>query len=93
MVTLILSLTVLTLLAMPLTWRRVILIGAALAGFAMLFPIAMIRRFYELELPRSQLTATWLIAALGVAALAVFWVLSHRATGAEPRAADGPDGR
>jgi len=93
LVTLILSLTVLTLLAIPLTWRRVILIGAALAGFAMLFPIAMIRRFYELQLPRSQLTATCLIAALGVAALAVFWVLSRRATGTEPRTAAGPDGR
>ena len=93
LVTLILSLTVLTLLAIPLTWRRIILIGAALAGFAMLFPIPMIRRFYELELPHSQLTATCLIAALGVVALAVFWVLSRRVTGAEPRAADGPAGR
>ena len=33
-VTLTLSLAVLTRLAMPLTWRRVLLVGAALAGFA-----------------------------------------------------------
>jgi hypothetical protein len=43
--------------------------------------------------PGSQLTATWLIAALCVVALAAFWMLSRRATGAEPRAADGPDDR
>jgi hypothetical protein len=33
-VTLTLSLAVLTRLAMPLTWRRILLVGAALAGFA-----------------------------------------------------------
>jgi hypothetical protein len=69
---------------MPLTWRRVILIGAALAGFAILFPVATIRRFYELELPHSQLTATLLIAAAGVLALIAFWVLSHRTSDAAP---------
>jgi cation-transporting ATPase E len=84
LVTLILSLAVLTLLAMPLTWSRVILVGASLAGFGLLFPIAAIREFFALELPHGQQpTATLLIAALGLIALTVFWALSRRARGAD----------
>ena len=78
LVTLILSLCVLVLLAVPLTWRRIILIGAALAGFALLFPVPAVRGFYELQLPRGGLATTLAVAALGAAALAGFWVLSRR---------------
>jgi cation-transporting P-type ATPase E len=78
LVTLILSLCVLVLLAVPLTWRRVVLVGAALAGFALLFPVPAVRRFYELQLPRSGLATTLAVAALGAAALAGFWILSRR---------------
>ncbi len=78
LVTLILSLCVLVLLAAPLTWRRIVLVGAVLAGFALLFPVPAVRRFYALQLPRSGLGATLAVAALGAAALAVFWVLSRR---------------
>jgi cation-transporting P-type ATPase E len=78
LVTLILSLCVLALLAMPLTWRRIALLVAALAGFALLFPAPAVRTFYELELPHGALTSTLLIAALGAAALTSFWVLSRR---------------
>ncbi|HEU5417536.1 MAG TPA: hypothetical protein VFV41_07565, partial [Streptosporangiaceae bacterium] len=80
-VTLILSLFVLTLLALPLTWRRTLLVGAALAGFALLFPVAVIRGFYGLQLPHGQLPATFLIAAAGILVLAVFWVVSRRRLG------------
>jgi hypothetical protein len=76
LVTLVLSLTVLTMLAMPLTWRRVILVGAALAEFGLLFPVAAVRGFCALNLPRGQLGAILLIAALGVAALTAFWKLA-----------------
>jgi hypothetical protein len=69
---------VLALLAMPLTWRRITLLAAALAAFVLLFPVAAIRRFYALELPRGAIPSTLLIAALGAAALAGFWVLSRR---------------
>ena len=82
LVTLILSLTVLTLRAMPLTWRRVILVGAALAGFTLLFPVAAVRSFYALELPRGQLAGALLITAAGITALAAFWALSRRTAGA-----------
>ena len=78
LVTLILSLCVLVLLAAPLTWRRIALVGAVLAGFVMLFPVPAVRRFYELQLPHSGLATTLAVAALGGAALAGFWVLSRQ---------------
>jgi glucose uptake protein GlcU len=55
LVTLILSLCVLVLLAAPLTWRKIVLVGAVLAGFVLLFPVPAVRRFYELQLPHSGL--------------------------------------
>jgi cation-transporting P-type ATPase E len=79
LVTLILSLCVLALLAMPLTWRRIVLIVAALAAFVLLFPVPAVRGFYALELPHGAIWSTLLIAALGAAALAGFWVISRRA--------------
>ena len=78
LVALILSLYVLVLLAVPLTWRRIVLVGAVLAGFVLLFPVPAVRRFYALQLPHSGLATTLIIAALGAAALAAFWVLSRR---------------
>jgi cation-transporting P-type ATPase E len=78
LVALILSLCVLALLAIPLTWRRIVLLVAALAGFVLLFPVPAVRGFYALELPHGAIGATLLIAALGAAALTGFWVLSRR---------------
>ena len=78
LVTLILSLCVLALLAMPLTWRRIALLIAALAAFALLFPVPTVRTFYKLELPHGAIGSSLLIAALGAAALTGFWVLSRR---------------
>jgi len=78
LVTLILSLCVLALLAMPLTWRRIALLIAALAAFTLLFPVPAVRRFYKLELPHGVIGGALLIAAVGAAALAAFWVLSRR---------------
>jgi cation-transporting P-type ATPase E len=78
LVALILSLCVLVLLAAPLTWRRIVLVGAVLAGFVLLFPVPAVRRFYALQLPPSGLGTTLAAAALGAAALGVFWVFSRR---------------
>ncbi len=78
LVTLILSLCVLVLLAAPLTWRRIVLVGAVLAGFVLLFPLPAVRRFYALQLPHCGLAATLVAGAAGAAALAGFWVLSRR---------------
>ena len=77
LVALILSLTVLALLAIPLTWRRIALLVAALAAFVLLFPVPAVRHFYALALPHGAIGATLLIAALGAAALTGFWILSH----------------
>jgi len=70
---------VLALLTMLLTWRRIALLVAALAAFVLLFPVPAVATFYKLELPHGALGSTLLVAALGAAALANFWVLSRRA--------------
>ena len=85
LVTLTLSVCVLVLLATPLTWRRIALVGAAVTGFVLLFPVPAVRNFYALELPRGELGATLLVAALGAAALAAFWLLARRKAGAGRR--------
>ncbi|MGH3247652.1 MAG: HAD-IC family P-type ATPase, partial [Trebonia sp.] len=77
LVTLFLSLCVLVLLAIPLTWRRIVLVGSVVACFLLLFPLSAVRRFFELQAPNGSL-ATTLAAALGAVALAGFWVLSRR---------------
>jgi len=74
LVALALSLCVLVLLAIPLTWRRVLLVGAMVAAFVLLFPLSIVRRFYELELPYGYLGITLLVAAIGAIALTVFWL-------------------
>jgi cation-transporting ATPase E len=78
LVALILSLCVLALLAIPLTWRRIALLTAALAGFVLLFPLPAVRNFYALELPNGEIGSTLFIAALGAAALTVFWIILRR---------------
>jgi cation-transporting P-type ATPase E len=83
LVALALSLTVLTLLAMPLTWRRILLVAAMISGFVLLFPFPAVRAFYELDLPHGYLGITLLTAALGAVALCGFWLLSTRSA---PRA-------
>jgi hypothetical protein len=46
---------VLVLLAMPPAWPKIMLLGAALAGFVVLFLARAVRGFYALELPRGEL--------------------------------------
>jgi hypothetical protein len=62
-----------------------------LAGFALLFPLPAVRRFYALQLPHSGLATTLAVAALGAAALTVFWVPSRRRRRGPPRRS-GSDG-
>jgi cation-transporting ATPase E len=78
LVTLLLSLCVLALLAIPLTWRRIALLVAAVVVFVLLFPVAFVRNFYALQLPHGWIWGTLLIAALGIAALCGFWVFARR---------------
>jgi cation-transporting ATPase E len=74
LVTLVLSLAVLTMMAIPLTWRRLLLVAGAVAGFGLLFPLGAVRRFYALALPGGELWLTLLIGGLGTVALAGIWV-------------------
>jgi cation-transporting ATPase E len=75
LVAFILSLCVLTLLAIPLTWRRIALVAASVAGFALLFPLPVVRGFYALDPPWSALGATLLIAGLGAASIVGVWLI------------------
>jgi cation-transporting P-type ATPase E len=85
LVALLLGLCVLVLQAMPLTWRRIVLVSAVLAGFVLLFPVPVVRNFYALEVPRDVLGETLLIGALGIAAMLGFWVI-YRRRGRKPAA-------
>jgi cation-transporting P-type ATPase E len=78
LVTLMLSLCVLVLLAIPLTWRRLVLVGAMVAGFIALFPVPAVRRFYALALPSGHLWETLLVGAAGIVAIVGFWEISRR---------------
>jgi cation-transporting ATPase E len=78
LVTLMASLGVLVILALPLTWRRAVLIAAMIAAFVLLFPLSVVRTFYALTLPHRVLGGALLIGGLGVAVLAGGWELSRR---------------
>jgi len=65
-----------------LTWRRIVLLGLVVAATVLLFPVSAVRNFYALELPRSEIGVTLLIAAVGAAALIGFWLLTRRTAGA-----------
>jgi cation-transporting ATPase E len=79
LVVLMLSLCVLVILALPLTWRRVVLIGSMVASFVVLFPFAAVRTFYALELPSAVMGATILIGLAGIAGLLLTTELLRRA--------------
>ncbi len=78
LVALMLSLCVLVILALPLTWPRAFLVGFMIVGFVLLFPFAALRKFFALELPTEVLGGTLLIGFAGIAALVVTTVLLRR---------------
>lgn len=81
-VAVILGLAILTLLALPLTWRRGTLLGAMIVAFALLFPVSTVRRFFALELPSHGLWILALISAAGASLLAGIWIAVGRHTAA-----------
>ncbi|HEV7678829.1 MAG TPA: HAD-IC family P-type ATPase [Candidatus Dormibacteraeota bacterium] len=91
LVMLMLSLCVLVFLALPLTWRRALLIAVMVLSFLVLFPIAAVRTFYALELPGAVMVQTMLIGVGGIAALITILLLLRRA-GLGPAAASPPSG-
>jgi cation-transporting ATPase E len=77
-VVLVLSLYVLVLVAWPLTWRRLLLVIGVLMGFVSLFPLARVRKFFDLELPHGVLGITLLIGAVGVGLLTVLAIVLRK---------------
>ena len=90
LIALMVSLAVLALLAMPFTWRRVILILAVVASFALLFPVRAIRNFYALSFPHEGVATFLLVGGIGIVALVAYWVLSHRLGHAPVRVEPAP---
>jgi cation-transporting ATPase E len=77
-VTLVLSLGVLILLALPMTWLRGLLVILAVTAFVLLFPVERVRTFFALTIPTDVLGGTLLIAIGGVVVLGVGWEISRR---------------
>ena len=75
MVTVIVGLGVLVLMALPLTWRRALLIGLMIAGFALVLSIDRARTFFALVVPHEVLTGTLAAGAAGLVALGAWWAL------------------
>jgi cation-transporting ATPase E len=77
-VTLALSLYIIVLVALPLTWRRGLMIVALACGFVLLFPLAAVRRFYGLELPHGLLAVSLSCLGGAIMALTLVWLVVHR---------------
>ena len=88
-VAVVLGLTILTLLATPITWRRAMLLGAMIAAFALLFPLSAVRRFFALDLANHSLWILVLISAAAASLLGGIWVAVGRRTRVFPDGAQG----
>jgi cation-transporting P-type ATPase E len=80
LVALMLSLSVLVISALPMTWRRLLPISSVILSVAVVFSVGLIRTFYALELPHEVLGATLLIGIIGIAFLIAAWQVSRRIT-------------
>jgi cation-transporting P-type ATPase E len=78
LVALMLSLTVLVLVALPMTWRRAVLVGAVLVAFVLLFPVSLVRHFYALELPSAVLGTVVVIGLVGMVVMITVWMVTRR---------------
>jgi len=75
-VTMMVGLGVLVILALPLTWRRGLLVALMIAGFVLLFPFEAVRRFAALDVPTATLLPTLLIGVGGLVLLAGAWAMA-----------------
>jgi len=76
-VTMMVGLGVLVILALPLTWRRGLLVALMIAGFVLLFPFEAVRRFAALDVPSATLLPTLLIGVGGLVLLAGAWAMAE----------------
>jgi cation-transporting P-type ATPase E len=89
LVTLVVQLSVLVLVAWPLTWRRILLVGVVIAGFGLLFPLELGAPLRAIELPHAILLPTLLLGMGGVLVVVVVWAWqrsseSHGSRGQSP---------
>ena len=75
-VTMMVGLGVLVILALPLTWRRGLLVALMIAGFVLLFPFEAVRSFAALDVPSATLLPTLLIGVGGLVLLAGAWAMA-----------------
>ena len=75
-VTMMVGLGVLVILALPLTWRRGLLVALMIAGFVLLFPFEAVRGFAALDVPSATLLPTLLIGVGGLVLLAGAWAMA-----------------
>ncbi len=75
-VTMMVGLGVLVILALPLTWRRGLLVALMIAGFVLLFPFEAVRSFAALDVPSATLLPTLLIGVGGLVLLVGAWALA-----------------
>jgi len=75
-VTMMVGLGVLVILALPLTWRRGLLVALMIAGFVLLFPFEAVRRFAALDVPSATLLPTLLIGVGGLVLLTGAWAMA-----------------
>ncbi|MEA2646335.1 MAG: cation-transporting P-type ATPase [Chloroflexota bacterium] len=85
-VTLMCGLAVLVILALPLTWRRALLVALMIVGFLLVFPLEPVRRFAAMEMPWDVLPAVLLVGLGGALTLAAAWLVMGRLLGARPTA-------
>jgi cation-transporting ATPase E len=89
LVAVMLSLCVLVISALPMTWRKLLLVGLVILGVVLVYPVGPVRAFFALELPHEVLGATVLIGVAGIAVLIAGWQLSRR-LGHDPMATGQP---
>ncbi|HSN03018.1 MAG TPA: HAD-IC family P-type ATPase [Acidimicrobiales bacterium] len=78
LVALMLSVSVLVIVALPLTWRKAVLVGVVVTGFVLLFPERAVRSFYALQLPTHLLAAILLIGLFGMMLIVAMWAVTTR---------------
>jgi cation-transporting ATPase E len=78
------SLYVLVLAALPLPWRRLLLVAAVAAGFVGPFPFEAVRHFFALDLHTGLLAVSVWCGAGGVAVLTLLWAFVHRPPWLDP---------
>jgi cation-transporting P-type ATPase E len=72
------SFSILVLLALPLTWRRTLLVVTMIIAFVLVFPLTFVRQFYALSLSHEVIPQTIVIGLVASGVLGAWWHISRR---------------